>query len=349
MILTDEILQEAFDFRKAELWNLLDNTDLFAFRLSDGEIGYCVVLGYNEDQYMLNLYRGRKGLTSYFKTFVDNDAYYAYQDFINMYDQHFLSCNFVQAAGLKEQTKRRIRSYAKKNGRSICRDKGWPDFTTVKPGRMLIGLHNEEDVSDMTEALRVANWVARLLETTDYAAVGFNDCNDYPDRDGGLPVPFFEPDGQGGYTLGTTILPACLPMEYVAPEYKNAILTNQVTRLPEKEEWMLKLIHLSLLETNEMDDSGSFVTMLVGFSRNCEVPFYIMSKCCWIEQPTEILNSVARQFITKGYRPPCIFVSDDYTYHLLKDFCDKCCITLDKVEEIEELDELANFTFNNLG
>lgn len=349
MILTDDMLKEAFDFREAELWNWLEDVDLFAFRLSDGEIGYCSVLGYNEEHYALTFYRGRKGFTSYYKALEYNDFNYAYQSFINMYELDYLSCDYMQAADLEEHTKRRIRSYAKKNGRTISRHKGWPDFTSYKPGKVLFGMDNEQDASDITEALHAANWLACKLETTDREILGFSDDAEYPDDEGGIMVPFLEPDGRGGYTLGTTAIPARMPVTYVAPVFENAILAHQVRGLPLEEEWMLKLVHLTAKNTSDDGKNSFFVTMLLGFSRNSDIPFNITSECCWIEQPDEILNGVARHLIAKGYRPSCIFVSDDHTYHLLKDFCDKCCITLDKVKRIEELDNLANFMFENLA
>ncbi len=35
MILTDDMLAVAFQYRDTELWNILTDSDVFAFRLSD--------------------------------------------------------------------------------------------------------------------------------------------------------------------------------------------------------------------------------------------------------------------------------------------------------------------------
>ena len=45
MILTDEMFEAAFRFRSICLWEKLTDSDVFAFRLSDGETGYCSVMG----------------------------------------------------------------------------------------------------------------------------------------------------------------------------------------------------------------------------------------------------------------------------------------------------------------
>ena len=45
MILTDEMLMAAFRYRETHLWEWLDDSMVFAFVLSDGETGYCSVMG----------------------------------------------------------------------------------------------------------------------------------------------------------------------------------------------------------------------------------------------------------------------------------------------------------------
>ena len=45
MILIDDMLAAAFQYRDTELWKELTDSDVFAFRLSDGETGYCCVMG----------------------------------------------------------------------------------------------------------------------------------------------------------------------------------------------------------------------------------------------------------------------------------------------------------------
>ena len=40
MILVDDMLAVAFQYRDTELWKELTDSDVFAFRLSDGETGY---------------------------------------------------------------------------------------------------------------------------------------------------------------------------------------------------------------------------------------------------------------------------------------------------------------------
>lgn len=60
MILVDDMLAVAFQYRDTELWKELTDSDVFAFRLSDGETGYCCVMGNAGEHLALGFYRGQK-------------------------------------------------------------------------------------------------------------------------------------------------------------------------------------------------------------------------------------------------------------------------------------------------
>ena len=45
MILTDSMLDAAFRFRETEAWKTLDDSNVFAVRLSDGQTVYCSIMG----------------------------------------------------------------------------------------------------------------------------------------------------------------------------------------------------------------------------------------------------------------------------------------------------------------
>lgn len=55
MILNDSMLSVAFRYRETNLWKELTDSDVFAVRLSTGEIGYCCVMG-NAASIMLSPY-----------------------------------------------------------------------------------------------------------------------------------------------------------------------------------------------------------------------------------------------------------------------------------------------------
>ena len=72
-ILTDEMLQAAFDFRAAEPWKALTDSDVFALQLTSGDIAYIVVMGNASEHYALGLYVGALEFRSYLLSLVMND------------------------------------------------------------------------------------------------------------------------------------------------------------------------------------------------------------------------------------------------------------------------------------
>ena len=73
MILTDSMLEAAFDFRKTEIWNSLNDSNIFAVRLHNGETVYCSIMGNGGEHYSLGIYIGEEGFSSYLR-FLNDDG-----------------------------------------------------------------------------------------------------------------------------------------------------------------------------------------------------------------------------------------------------------------------------------
>ena len=113
MILVDDMLAVAFQYRDTELWKELTDSDVFAFRLSDGETGYCCVMGNAGEHLALGFYRGRKGFTTYLKTISLGNAHLSEIEMFEMTTTFdCINCDFMQASDMDVKTKKIIRNYA---------------------------------------------------------------------------------------------------------------------------------------------------------------------------------------------------------------------------------------------
>lgn len=131
MILTDSMLDAAFRFRETEAWKMLDDSNIFAVRLSNGQNVYCTIMGNGGEHYSLGIYIGEDGFSSYLRilnsdgSMINNLRYVTKADCIN--------CDFMQAKEIDNKVKKIIRQYAESHGISIPRKHGWVDFARVKP------------------------------------------------------------------------------------------------------------------------------------------------------------------------------------------------------------------------
>ena len=344
MILTDKMLAVAFQYRETELWKKLADNDLFAFRLSDDEVGYCCVMGNNEEHFSLGFYRGQKGFASYLKA-IDISA--TMQSPAAMADLAFaldcINCDFMQAADIDAKTKKTIRIYADSHGVKIRRTKGWPDFTRHQPGKIPGGIICEKDADDITEALRAALAVAEKLKGNDLHSLGFNGTDDYPTKEGGMLVPLLTPNPGDTYEWSMTALPAYLPDEWPAPKFKNDILANRVKKLPKGYDLQICLIQFPMPFDRDEKEMEVFPSSLLLCLRNHQV-FPVLGSA---EENSNlnILVQLANNISESGSKPDTVAVADDKTEALLKDFCERCGIRLSREENLPELEEAREYMY----
>lgn len=345
MILTDEMLAVAFQYRDTELWEMLEDCDVFAFRLSDGEVGYCCVMGYGGEHLALALYRGDKGFSTYLKTIRFNDKRFSDFEMIEMASTFdCINCDFMQAADMHAKVKKLIRKYADAHGVKIHRQKGWPDFVRHQPFKMSRGINSEKDANDMVEALRAAIAVAEVLTNQSPEKVGFDPEGNYPTDEGGKPVPYLIPNADGTYNWDRIKLPAFLPDEWPAPKFTNDILARSVEKLPASGLFQMKLVHMPVPMGDGENEDAFLPAMLLCV--NDEAVFPVVSMESLVDNPEQILVELVENLRNIGYKPDTIEVMDDMTESLLADFCARCGIRLSRKDELPDLDDACRFLMN---
>lgn len=342
MILTDEMLAVAFQYRDTELWEMLEDCDVFAFRLSDGEVGYCCVMGYAGQHLALALYRGDKGFSTYLKTIRFNEKRYSDFEMFEMaatFD--CINCDFMQAADINAKVKKRIRNYADAHGLKVPRQKGWPDFVRHQPFKMSRGINSEKDANDMVEAFRAAMAVAEALNQQSPDELGFDPEGKYPTEEGGKPVPYLIPNAQGTYDWDTIKLPAFLPEEYPAPKFTNDILAKSVEKLPASGTIQMKLVHMPV-PIGEGENVDAFLPAML-LCVTDELVFPVVSMESVEDNPEQIFVELVDNLRNNGSKPDTIEVMDDRTESFLANFCARCGIRLSRKDELSDLDDACKF------
>lgn len=348
MILTDDMLAVAFQYRDTELWAVLADSDVFAFRLSDGEVGYCCIMGNGGEHLALGFYRGRKGFSSYLKTINLSNMQLSDIEMFEMASTFdCINCDFMQASGMNDKTKKLIRSYAEVHGVKIRRPKGWPDFTRHLPFKVPFGITCEKDACDIVEALRAAIAVAGELTRQHPVKLGFDEKGEYPTMKGGKIVPYLTPNAEGAYDWGTIKLPALQPDEWITPKFENDILTSAMKKLSTSGIFQMKLIHLPVpMEGGENKDL-ILPAVLLGVNDKDGMLLPIFSLGDGEKAFMQMLVELACNLRQSDSKPGTIEVVDDRTESLLKDFCARCDIRLSRKKELPILDDACSFMISN--
>lgn len=340
MILTDEMLEAAFRFRDICLWEILTDGEVFAFRLSDGEIGYCSVMGNAGEHYSLGFYKGEKGFSAYLKTLkmgrqqsLDCETYGTIMTF------DCINCDFAAASDLSDATKKRIRQYAEGAGRKIKRPNGWPEFVRFQPYKAQYGITREEDARDITEALRAAIAVGEKLTLGNFELLGFDIQRSYPEETGGKVVPYLIPNADGTYEWSTVKLPALVEDKYDVVKFESDIHARMVKDLPAFEVLQLRIINIPTPVGSEGDGIPYFPAVLICIDADTEYLQPVFCREDFETNPISMLVDLAETFRRNESKPQEIQVEDARTEAFLEDFCRRCDIVLTREQKLPMLND----------
>lgn len=340
MIITNEMVEAALRFRSICLWEKLTDSDIFAFRLSDGETGYCSVMGNAAEHFSLGFYRGKKGFSTYLKTLdMGRQQDFGYDTFETVMTFDCINCDFVAASVLEDTTKKIIRKYANDAGLKISRSNGWPDFTRFQPYKAQYGITREGDARDITEALRAAIAVNEAVTNRGFKSIGFDEKGSYPTPKGGKLVPYLIPTADGTYEWSTVKLPALVQDKYTTVKFENDILGSMVKSLPASSVLQMRIIHVPTPIDDQVNEVPYFPAVLICIDADTEYMCPITCEEDPETNPLLMLAKLAETFRRNGEKPKMIQVEDAKTEVLLADFCRKCGIDLSRKQNLPALND----------
>lgn len=335
MILTDSMLEAAFDFRKTEIWNSLNDSNIFAVRLHNGETVYCSIMGNGGEHYSLGIYIGEEGFSSYLR-FLNGDGSMI-NNLRNVTKADCINCDFMQAKEIDNKVKKIIRQYAESHGISIPRKHGWVDFTRHKPYKGQWCITNTDDAIIAEEALRASTYLANEIINKGYEEVGLAPNWDYPTNKGGKTIPLIVHD-DNGYSILSTQTPALKDIEYVSPIFNNDILAHNIASMNKTGTILCRMEHIPnpiMQEDNEQPSMPGMFIMLNQSDGEMLPPYTTFD---YPDNTQMLLSQLANHFCMLGIHPKQIIVSDKLTFALISDFCSKCDIKLTIVDSMPELD-----------
>lgn len=106
---------------------------------------------------------------------------------------------------------------------------------------------------------------------------------------------------------------------------------------------MVRFLFSPMPVKDEADEVPYLPGLLLCVDEATEFVFPVVSPSCFVDHPEPLLLSLADAFTSQGVRPSAIWMADDRTAALLKDFCKRCGIPLQKKSSLPLLDEAYEF------
>lgn len=249
-MIPDRLFELALAYRKTKLWKKLWDSQLFALRFSDGGIGYCCVMGMNDELNAIAVYPGQKGLDSLRKLHRDISMTDVLAHVEQMSCQDCLMLSFTNKSGLNPRDIEALEPYCQKNAITLRGRKAYPQFERFRPGYERWYMEDETDQRHMIEALEVAIGLSNRLTSEKKTAEQLGLFTGLPfDRE----IPLYTLTAEG---LQSEMHP--LPPE--APEvYPPIIIDDDLSRAKlqkavRKGEWAVKLFrHVDSMAMEQVD------------------------------------------------------------------------------------------------
>lgn len=343
----EELISVALQFRIEKLWDVLDDGMIFGVRLSDGETGYCCVMGNGGEHYALGLYKGVSGFSTYMNSVNRAPVADPFEMFLT-YD--CLNCDFENAteSNLTSAQKKLIRTVANERHIKMCRPNGYPEFIRYDRGFIRTEL-NEDEITDLGIALKAGIEVAsRIKDMTlaELGKLGFEEDGYYPSPAGGDRIPMLEMQEDGSFKWSVTVTPKVVNSSFTTPLFTNVLATDRLKTMHPVGAFQCKVLHMPAPIKNK---EGVFYPLVIVMINYEGMMFPVMQKSENPHAEEEILNQLAFTLISMQVYPESFLVDDGFSEAFLKDFCKKTEIKLKKVGNLPELEEVCHMLCSHFG
>lgn len=342
-MIKDSLFEAAFAYKKTRLWQDMWDDEIFAVKFTDGQIGYCSVMGAAKDLIALAVYMGAEGFESYRKLAMAGTVESELKFQECMMCQDCLQLAFDNKSELLKEEIEEVRRYTREHGIRLAGKASYPQFLKYRPYYIPWPVEDEKEQDRLREAAEAATELARLLTLHTKGEMGFSHFEDDP-----LTIPLLERD-EKGYVLTYTALPPTVAETYLTPQMVDDFTAAKIRKMKKSGSWECEVARMPRPVQEKEGEPPYFpaTVLAADFDTQFIVPVYASHQ--YDENPDELLALFAEAIITYDSCPAVVAVRDVRTYALLQEFCesmgidiriDACLPALDDAE----LSFLDNFS-----
>lgn len=333
-MISDKLYQLAFEYKKTKLWKVLWDTDIFAIKLSDGQIGYISVMGAAGDYLALGVYIGSEGLSSFVRVATTDPLTMPplkYHE--HLMQQDCLQCIFENKDQLSKEEHEEAKKYAREHGIRLAGRRAYPQFKKYIPNCLPWPLQTEREQEILCDALSAAIELSRSLSEYPPETLGF-------DRSAKAlqEIPLLEYEN-GGYVWGKTVLPPERPVEIPAPTAGNDVGIARIKKCKKNGIWECELVRFPQPVQNTPEEIPSFPLILLAVESSTGYTLHVPPVQNYEEDPEHLMNLFIGALMDAEICPIKIKTRDERTYAFARPLCSRLKIGLSMDQNLPALDD----------
>ena len=335
----NDLYDAVFRYKKAGLWKKIWDTEIFAFRLRNGEIGYISIMGKNGEFNALGLYIGKEGIQSYKLLAQGNPPFGSpFKEHEYLLQQKCLQAALGMKDDLMPEEAEEVRAYAKAHEIKLTGKNAYPQFIKYEPCHHPWKVQSETDMEALYDALTASCLLADMLKETSPAELNITSINEYT-----ASVPLFELKNNQLLSVGRADLPDIPAEKYEYASADNQISIAMVKKLPQAGIWDAELL-LMMTPVQENPEDPPYYPTLLMIANSRDGHLLHTSLIGENENNSQsILQNFAKAWKKEGVYPKEVRCRDERTYALLKAFCEKTNVKISIYKgKLAALDEAQN-------
>lgn len=333
----DELLEASFQYRSDKLWKKLYDSDIFAVKLSDGQTGYCSVMGEIGECIAFALYIGDEGFRS-LNTMMNAD--YNSNPFAVLVSQNCIQLELANKCDIDDDVAESVKKYAKAHNINLKGKNTYPHFPKFQPYYTPWIITEQTDFQYMLEAVHAAHEVSEKLKNNDKISLGFEISNS--------KIPLLTP-ADNGYDWSITDLLTVKPESYPEPEMKNDILIGRINKLKKHGTWEYRHFITSQPVPDEKRNLLIYPSLVITAVPETHKSWLINNQGFFPDETENIVNAFAEKLLEYGSCPETILTYGKRSVALLSDLCKKCDIKLLETNNFEMIDDILDDFMHSLS
>lgn len=305
MKIPHELVETAYHFFDAKIWNDFYDDEVFAVHTESGEDVFCSILGHEGTCFALNMYVGEAGWNSFLQLHYDAESMAEQQEFL--FSQVCLQVSFDLKYSLHPDTYAQLKDYAKSKGEKL-KGPRYANFLKLDKMKVPWPINSEKDFSIIRECLDVVFFVAERRSSGKLKMGAFQDD---------FKIPRFTKKGET-YVKRMVTVSDEYNWDYKCPISKEYTLIKES---PKSGVLYCDLMFLPMPIGGNPELAPVYPHGLMAITEN-DLLLLMEPLLCYDTNPLKFVESLVKGMTQRKFFPKKIIVRNERTLKLLFSFCD---------------------------